>query len=137
MTKEKDVTKKHGNYKELDWKTLDALLQAKPTLAECADYLGCSGLYIEQKIRKEHDMTFSEYRALKMGRVKISLIMEAIQRAKAGNITILIFCLKNIAGWSDKVENKIEEVPTKELIQQAKDIIATYEKKDSNEQAQH
>lgn len=130
------MTKRHGNAKEMDWDTLNALLQSRPTLQLCADYLECSDTHIENEIKRVHKMTFSEYRESRMAFVKVKLIQQAIQMAIKGNVTMLIFCLKNLCGWADKIENKIEEKPTKELIEQAKELIASYEK-DKDETAPH
>lgn len=98
------MTKEHGNAKELDWSKLDGLLQFKPTLKVCADFLDLSPKTIENKIREKYDCTFSEYRDRQMGTVKVKLQQKAIQMALEGHATMLIFSLKNLCGWSDKVE---------------------------------
>lgn len=122
------MAKTHANTKELDWNKLDAMLQFKPTLQLCADYLGVSGRFIELRIQEKYDLSFGEYRETKMASVKMKLVQKAISMAISGNATMLIFCLKNLNNWADKIENKIEEVPTRELIAQAKDMIKQYEK---------
>lgn len=99
---------------ELDWSKLDAILQYGAFLRDCANVMGCSEDTIEKRIIEEKGVGFTEYRAQKMSGVKFTLIQKAIQMAKTGNTTMMIFCLKNLAGWSDKnevsQESKIEVV---------------------------
>lgn len=90
--------------KELDYSALDALLQFKVSCDFCADYLGVSRDTIIRRIKEDHGMTFSEYHALKKERTATKLQQKAIESALAGNATLMIFCLKNLAGWSDKHE---------------------------------
>ncbi len=94
--------------KELNYSALDALLQFKTTKKFCADYLEVSEDTIERRLREDHDMTFKEYHALKMGRTAIKLQQEAINMAFKGNTTMMIFALKNLAAWSDKIESTVE-----------------------------
>jgi hypothetical protein len=89
---------------ELDWSALDALLQFKVSLAFCADYLNISHDVIEKRIRKEYDMTFSEYHGLKMQRTGVKLQQKCLELALGGNVTLMIFALKNLAMWSDKMD---------------------------------
>jgi len=42
-----------------------------------------------------------------MGRTAVNLQQKAIEQALKGNTTLMIFCLKNLAGWADKVEEKV------------------------------
>ena len=131
------MTKRHGLAKEINWDKLDGVLQCNATLQMCADFLECSDTHIENEIKRVHQMTFSEYRTAKMAFVKTKLIQKAIDMAIKGHATMLIFCLKNLFSWADKVEQRIEEMPTKELIQQAKDLITSYEKDNKLEQSNH
>lgn len=89
---------------ELDWSKLNAVLQYGARLEECADIMECSADTIEKRIREEHNLRFTEYRAQKMTKVKFTLIQKAIEMAKSGDRTLMIFCLKNLAGWADKQE---------------------------------
>ena len=50
-------------------------------------------------------MNFSEYKELRSQGIALKLQQKAIKMALEGNnTTMLIFCLKNIANWSDKNE---------------------------------
>lgn len=101
--------------KEIDWKILDTLLQFKVTLKFCADYLETSVDTIQRRIKEEKKMTFEQYHHSKLSRTAVKLQQKAIEMALKGDRTMLIFCLKNLAGWSDKVEGSLDD-GTKMLI---------------------
>lgn len=88
--------------KEIDWKELNALLQFKVTLKFVCDYINVSERTLQRRIEEEHGMSFSEYHGLRMNRTGVKLQQKAIEMALAGDRTMLIFSLKNIANWSDK-----------------------------------
>lgn len=110
----------------VDWKTLDALLQFKVTLKFCADYLGVSTDSIQRRCKEEKGITFEEYHQSKLARTATKLQQKAIEMALSGDRTMLIFCLKNLAGWTDKLENnhKLTE-ETKETLKLAYNVNAT------------
>lgn len=89
----------------IDWVKLDSYLQLKASLKTCSILLECSHDTIERNIKKQYKMTFSEYAATKFEPVKLKLVQKAIGKAMDGDNTMLIFCLKNLCGWADKVEN--------------------------------
>ena len=89
---------------KLNYDKLDALLQFKVTAEFCADYLGVSRDTIIRRIKDDHGMTFSEYHNLKMQHTATKLQQKAIEQALKGNNVMLIFCLKNMAGWADKID---------------------------------
>lgn len=93
---------------ELDYKELNALLQFKVTLAFVADYLGVSRDTIIRRIREDHDLTFNEYHELRVSRTATKLQQKAIEMALKGDRTMLIFSLKNLARWSDKLETTMQ-----------------------------
>lgn len=93
---------------EVDWKILDALLQFKVTLNYCSEYLGVSNDTIQRRCKEEKGVSFSEYHELKLQRTAVKLQQKAIEMALAGNATMMIFSLKNLAGWSDKIDNTIK-----------------------------
>ena len=86
------------------WDKLDGLLAYKANCVICAEILECHVNSIKNHIRKRYDMTFTEYAEKKLSRTRMKLIQQAIQQATSGNTTMLIFCLKNLCGWTDKVE---------------------------------
>jgi len=107
--------------KNLDYSALDALLQFKVSCNFCADYLGVSRDTIVRRIKEDHGLTFSEYHQLKKERTATKLQQKAIELALKGNSTMMIFCLKNLAGWSDKQE--IEQKTTEKRIVEVKKAI--------------
>lgn len=93
---------------EMDYKVLDALLQFKVPLYFVADYLNVSRDTIIRRLKEDYDMTFAEYHELRLMRTATKLQQKAIEMALAGNATMMIFSLKNLAGWADKVDNDIK-----------------------------
>lgn len=93
---------------EVDYKVLDALLQFKVPLYFVADYMKVSRDTIIRRLKEDHDMTFAEYHELRLMRTATKLQQKAIEMALAGNATMMIFSLKNLAGWSDKIDNDIK-----------------------------
>lgn len=106
---------------DIDWKVLDALLQFKVTLNYCSEYLGVSNETIQRRCKEEKGVSFSEYHELKLQRTAVKLQQKAIEMALAGNATMMIFSLKNLAGWSDKLESKVDIDTTKIEIKIDKD----------------
>jgi methylphosphotriester-DNA--protein-cysteine methyltransferase len=93
---------------EFSWEKLDALLQFKATLKFCAEYLEVSVDTVQRRIKEEKGITFEEYAALKLQRTAVKLQQKAIEMALGGNTVMMIFALKNFAGWSDKIETKLD-----------------------------
>ena len=91
--------------KPFDWGVLDGVLQYESNLKDCADLLNVSEDTVERRIKAMYKITFSEYRASKLGKVKIKLVQKAITQALEGNSpAVLIFCLKNLCKWTDRQE---------------------------------
>ena len=93
---------------QINYDKLDALLQFKVPLRFCADYLGVSRDAIIRRLKEDHGMTYGEYHELKMQRTATKLQQKAIEMALNGNTTMMIFALKNMAGWSDKIETELK-----------------------------
>jgi len=91
------------------WGQLEAMLQFKPTLKLCADYLGVGTSTITDAIRIRKGLNFTEYREEKMAGVKLKLQQKAIQMAMSGNTTMMIFTLKNLCKWQDNPDAEIED----------------------------
>lgn len=91
--------------KEFNWDKLDALLQFKVPLKFVGEYLEVSIDTVQRRIKNEKGVTFEEYAALKLQRTAVKLQQKAIEMALAGNTSMMIFALKNLAGWSDKLES--------------------------------
>lgn len=95
--------------KEFDWSKLDAILQYKASLEDAAEIMNCHIDTIVKKIRKDYNLTFSEYRDKKMAKVRLSLVQKAIHMAQNGDRTMLIFCLKNLCQWTDGYSHDVNQ----------------------------
>lgn len=81
---------------------LAAFCRLKPTLADCAAFFKCGERTIEDTIARRDGLTFREFREQNLVHTRYDLVRNAIKKARSGDNTMLIFCLKNLAGWSDK-----------------------------------
>ena len=88
------------------WDKLDGLLLYKTSLKSCAEILDTTDTTIKNHIKQRFDMTFTEYAQRKISKTKVKLVSKALEMATSGNTTMMIFCLKNICGWQDKIENE-------------------------------
>lgn len=61
------------------------------------------------------------YREKRKDSLKIQLKNKAVTMALAGNVSMLIFCLKNLCGWSDNVQPVPEPEEAKNRIRLAYD----------------
>lgn len=87
---------------EIDKPKLENLMRLKPTLEDTAAFFEVSARTIERFIRTEYDLTFVEFRQQRMVHTRHALVRKALEKALKGDNTMLIFCLKNLCGWSDK-----------------------------------
>ena len=87
-----------------DLEKLKQFMRMKPTLEDTAAFFEVSTRTVEQTIRDEFNLTFREFRDQNMVHTRHALIRKALEKALSGDNTMLIFCLKNMCGWQDKVE---------------------------------
>jgi predicted DNA-binding protein (UPF0251 family) len=92
---------------EINYDKLDALLQFKVSLRFCAEYMGVSMDTIQRRLKEEKGLTFEQYHAQKIERTAVKLQQKAIEMALGGDRTMLIFSLKNLAGWADKLDHGV------------------------------
>lgn len=96
---------------EIDQHQCEELCRLKPTLRDCAAFFKCSEDTIERRAKEWGYDSFADMRDKSMVHTRLSLIRKAISAAMNGNNTMHIFCLKNLCGWSDKLESKeVKEV---------------------------
>lgn len=106
----------------IDPKQLEAFMRMKPSLADTAAFFKCGETSIADYIRTNYDKTFREFREQNMVHTRHELIRTAIDKARKGDNVMLIFCLKNLCGWSDKPEkeqddaDKYKQMTTDELL---------------------
>lgn len=90
--------------KELDSDELKRIMRFKPSLLTTAGYFDVSPKTIERRCHELGSANFGEFRHKYMADVKLKLVQTILEQAFSGNTTALIFSLKNLCGWADKVE---------------------------------
>ena len=93
---------------DIDFKVLDALMQFKVTKGFVADYMGVSEDTIDRRIRESSGLTFTAYGKLKQQRTGLKLQQKCIELALGGDRTLMIFALKNMADWTDKIDSNVD-----------------------------
>ena len=100
------MSKKMGRPKiVIDENQLRSLLRLRPTLEDCANFFQCSQATIEKHINDKFDLTFKEFRDQNFVHTRFSVVRAALQKAMNGDTALMIFCLKNMAGWKDRHES--------------------------------
>jgi len=101
----KKVRKKMGRpRKEINWKQFRKLCEIQCTLEEIAALFDCSIDTIENAVKREHAMTFSELHKIWGADGKKSLRRKQYELAMKGDRTMLIWLGKQWLGQSDKSE---------------------------------
>ena len=99
---------------ELNEEQLKKFCAVMPTKEEAATFFGCSPDTIERRCKEFEGLTWKEYREKYMVDCRYRLIRRALERSKKSDV-MLIFCLKNICKWSDKVQEKESSDDTKPM----------------------
>jgi hypothetical protein len=84
---------------------LDDLMKLSPTIDDTAHFFRTGKSEIEYLISTKYGLTFSEFRNQRFVHTRNALRKEAINQALGGNTTMLVFAMKNLCGWQDRVEN--------------------------------
>ncbi len=112
--------------KPFDWELLDKLLSRKLSQMDCAELMKVDAGTIRRKITEEKGIPFKQYAEQKLAPTRVSLIEKALEHAlKHNNVTMLIFCLKNICGWVDRWDKGANELVKNEP-KLAQQIILNY-----------
>ena len=107
MTTKKNGKNKGGRPKfVIDWDIFDNLCFIQCTLKEIAQVLGCSEDTIENKVKQEKKVGFSDYYKAKKGIGKIALRRKLDHMADK-NPAVAIFLAKNHLGMSDRQDIEI------------------------------
>jgi len=92
------------------WEELKGMVAFDASAIACALLLDMSVATLERKILEEFGETFDEYKQKYLAKTALRLKTKMINKAlTTGDNVALIFCLKNIGGWADKVENSITQ----------------------------
>lgn len=94
---------------EIDQEQLEALCRMNPTLKDAAAFFKCSEDTIERRCKEFGYNDFADARQQNMVHTRLKLIRKALSMADSGNTAMMIFALKNLCGWSDKLEHKQDE----------------------------
>lgn len=101
----------------IDMEQMEALLRRKLTREDCAAFFKVSVDTIERRIKdytateeNPEGLTFTQFRDECMVHTRHDLIQAALVKAMGGDNTMLIFCLKNICGWRDRLEGEADVV---------------------------
>lgn len=94
---------------EIDWNHLNTLCRYDASLAVVSNTFGLSHDTIERQIRRKFNKTFAEYKSEQLDYTVLKLKEKMIMKAMNGDNTCLIFSLKNLAKWSDRVEHGFDE----------------------------
>ena len=85
---------------------MKAFMRIKPTLEDTAAWFEVDPKTIHLYIKEHFKCTFTQFREQNMVATRHDLIRKALAMAKKGHPAMLIFCLKNLCHWADKVEQK-------------------------------
>lgn len=113
---------------DINLESLKSFMKLYPSLEETALEFDCSPDTVTRLINQEFKLSFAEFRSRFMSKTKTALKRVAIDKALSGDSKMLIYLLKSLCGLRDDEKHKVEEIPTKELVQQAKDLIFQFEK---------
>lgn len=125
--KTKGILKRMAGKKRIDinWDKLEGMLIFDASLYVCADTLGCSHDTLERKVKQKFGQSFGEYKARMVDRTALKLKHKMITKALAGDNTCLIFSLKNLSNWCDKVEHGFDKDKQQILLKYSLNAIPT------------
>lgn len=93
----------------VDREQLEALCRMNPTLKDAAAFFKCSEDTIERNCKRFGYDDFADCRQKNMVHTRLKLIRKALEMADKGNTAMVIFALKNLCGWVDKVEQSVSD----------------------------
>jgi hypothetical protein len=92
----------------IDLDKLKALMRLSPSLEDTSHFFDCSQDTIERAIKKNFKCTFAEFRDKNAVHTRMSLKRKMIEKALAGDNTMMIWLSKNMLGMSDKIVQKVK-----------------------------
>ena len=94
--------------KDLSHQSLKAICRLKPTLEDVGAFFDVSTKTIQRRCEEYEGLTFVQFRDKYMAETRLKLVRKAINMAENGNLGALIFCLKNINKWQDKIDVEVD-----------------------------
>jgi AraC-like DNA-binding protein len=94
--------------KDLSYESLKALCRLKPTLEDCAAFFNVSTKTIQRRCEEFESLSFVQFRDKYMADTRLKLVRRMLKLAESGNLGALIFCLKNLNHWQDKIDVEVE-----------------------------
>jgi hypothetical protein len=92
----------------VDYDLVRKVMQFGLRQEDVAAIAGVSVPVLSSALVERYGKSFRELKKERLAPVKLTLTQKAIQMAKSGDRTMLIFCLKNLAGWQDKPEPEMD-----------------------------
>ncbi len=86
---------------KIDAKQLAMLAKLRASLDDCASFFKCHPTTIKTWLKDNYDLSYTEFREQQLVHTKLGLTQKAIELAMGGDKTMMIFCLKNLCGWTD------------------------------------
>lgn len=90
---------------EINWEKLQTLCRYDASINVCAQELDISHDTLERKIKAKYGLKFSEYKDQQLQYTVLKLKQKMLSKAFDGDNTCLIFSLKNLGKWTDRVEH--------------------------------
>ena len=95
---------------EIDFKQLDSLLELHLRKEDIATFFKTSEDTLSRFIDYHFNSTFAEYKAQKGLKGRILLLSKYWDKVREGNMSAIIFGLKNLMDWSDRTIVRSDEV---------------------------
>lgn len=96
--------------KVVDWDQFEKLVWIPVlSIVHIADILKVSKRTLERAVHRRYKMTIDAYRDQKQGPMRHQLFSAMWKSAISGNVGAQVWMSKNILGWSEKIEQKVDE----------------------------
>lgn len=122
----------------INWMEFDKLCVMQCSLIEIASWFDCSIDTIENSVKREKKMKFSEYFEQKRGKGKIALRRKMFDLAQNGNVTLLIWLSKQYLDMREKIDNDntvtIKNITEDQKEEWRKEVESKYKKLQSLEE---
>jgi len=104
----------------VNWDKLEAYCQYDISLRTAASMLDMSYDTLRRRILEKYNISWGDYKKQFLDQMAFRLKNKALTMALSGDRTMLIFSLKNMAGWSDKTETTHKAESIEDLVQKSK-----------------